>query len=203
MGSPKALVADRDGRVTDACGARSRGVDRARRRQGRSSRRVRARHLGPARRDSAVRRHQSARHRAVPVRRPKRRATARGVRARPDGSRRKISSSRACSRRCFAAARSTSWTKSTSPFNLAERPGAACRRGRVCPTSSRHEPETSWSNVSGGGRLSGTIGRVDVAAGVVSRIRRVRARCRSSPTSRRRQARLSSGRSSSGFRDSR
>jgi hypothetical protein len=53
----------------------------------------------------------------------------------------------------------------TSPFNLLNDlvlPVGVVASSEVV----RHEPETSWSNVSGGGRLSGTIGRVDVAAGV-------------------------------------
>jgi hypothetical protein len=55
--------------------------------------------------------------------------------------------------------------ENTSPFNLLNDlvlPAGVV----VSPEVVRHEPETSWSNVSGGGRLSGTIGRVDIAAGV-------------------------------------
>ena len=54
----------------------------------------------------------------------------------------------------------------SSPFNLV--------RDLVLPASvslstsqvDRREPRRAWSNVSGGGRVSATIGRVDVAAGV-------------------------------------
>lgn len=52
----------------------------------------------------------------------------------------------------------------TSPFNLLN--DLVLPAGVVSSGVVRHEPETNWSNVSGGGRVSGTIGRVDVAAGV-------------------------------------
>jgi hypothetical protein len=50
--------------------------------------------------------------------------------------------------------------EATSPFNLLRRPAAGF------PEIVRAEPEPTWTNISGGGRVSATIGRVDVAGAV-------------------------------------
>ena len=52
----------------------------------------------------------------------------------------------------------------TSPFNLLN--DLVLPTGIVVSSRVREEPETRWSNVSGGGRVSGTIGRIDIAGGV-------------------------------------
>jgi len=52
--------------------------------------------------------------------------------------------------------------EATSPFNLLN--DLVLPTGVVSSGVVHDEPETRWSNVSGGGRVSGTIGRVDIAA---------------------------------------
>lgn len=53
----------------------------------------------------------------------------------------------------------------TSPFNRIRGLILPASVSLVTPTIDRQEPEAAWRNVSGGARVFGTIGRVDVAAG--------------------------------------
>ena len=53
----------------------------------------------------------------------------------------------------------------TSPFNRLRGVILPASVALVTPEIDRQEPEVAWRNVSGGARVLGTIGRVDVAAG--------------------------------------
>lgn len=56
--------------------------------------------------------------------------------------------------------------ESTSPFNLVNDVVLPATLAATSRAVEHVEPEASWGNVSGGGRVSATVGRVDVTAGV-------------------------------------
>ncbi len=64
----------------------------------------------------------------------------------------------------FRHGRFDSLDEKTSPFNLIN--DAALPPGTVVTGLAREMPARSWSNVQGGGRMSATLGRVDVSASV-------------------------------------
>lgn len=62
----------------------------------------------------------------------------------------------------FRRSRFDSLDEKTSPFNLVN--DAALPAGTVVTTLAHETPARTWSNMQGGGRVSATIGRVDVSA---------------------------------------
>lgn len=64
----------------------------------------------------------------------------------------------------FRRSRFDSLDEPTSPFNLVN--DAALPPGTVVTGLTHRTPERAWSNAQGGGRVSATVGRVDVSASV-------------------------------------
>lgn len=64
----------------------------------------------------------------------------------------------------FRRSRFDTFDETTSPFNLAN--DAALPAGTVVTGFTHQTPSRSWSHMQGGGRLSTTVGRVDVSASV-------------------------------------
>jgi hypothetical protein len=64
----------------------------------------------------------------------------------------------------FRAATFDQLDEASSPFNLREPSFSFCLTidGPCSPSRAREEPSTTWRNLQGGGRVSATVGRVDV-----------------------------------------